>query len=72
MKRLYNIFTIAILAMSLVACDKEPITNTPDTPISGEEIDFENSIQFNTGITTRGQLVMDDYLKDNVAVYGYV
>lgn len=72
MKRLYNIFTIAILAMSLVACDKEPITNTPDTPITGEEIDLENSIQFNTGITTRGQLVMDDYLKDNFAVYGYV
>lgn len=58
--------------MSLVACDKESITNTPDTPISGEEIDFENSIQFNTGITTRGQLVMDDYLKDHFAVYGYV
>lgn len=72
MKRLYNIFTIAILAMSLVACDKESITNTPDTPISGEEIDFENSIQFNTGITTRGQLVMDDYLQDDFAVYGYV
>lgn len=72
MKRLYNIFTIAILAMSLVACDKEPITNTPDTPISGEEIDFENSIQFNTGITTRGQLVETDYLQDNFAVYGYV
>lgn len=72
MKRLYNIFTIAILAMSLVACDKESITNTPDTPISGEEIDFENSIQFNSGITTRGQLVMDDYLKDHFAVYGYV
>ena len=72
MKRLYNIFTIAILAMSLVACDKEAITNTPDTPISGEEIDFENSIQFNTGITTRGQLVMDDYLQDDFAVYGYV
>ena len=72
MKRLYNIFTIAILAMSLVACDKESITNTPDTPISGEEIDFENSIQFNTGITTRGQLVMDDYLKADFAVYGYV
>lgn len=58
--------------MSLVACDKESITNTPNTPISGEEIDFENSIQFNTGITTRGQLVMDDYLKDHFAVYGYV
>ncbi len=72
MKRLYNIFTIAILAMSLVACDKETITNTPDTPITGEEIDFENSIQFNTGITTRGQLVMDDYLQDHFAVYGYV
>lgn len=72
MKRLYNIFTIAILAMSLVACDKESISNTSDTPISGEEIDFENSIQFNTGITTRGQLVMDDYLKDHFAVYGYV
>lgn len=71
MKRLYNIFTIAILAMSLVACDKEPM-NTHDTPISGEEIDFENSIQFNTGITTRGQLVMDDYLQDDFAVYGYV
>lgn len=72
MKRLYNIFTIAILAMSLMACDKESFTNTPDTPISGEEIDFENSIQFNTGITTRGQLVMDDYLKNDFAVYGYV
>ena len=72
MKRLYNILAIAVLAMSLVACDKESITNTPDTPISGEEIDFENSIQFNTGITTRGQLVMDDYLQDDFAVYGYV
>ena len=72
MKRLYNILAIAILAMSLVACDKESITNTPDTPISGEEIDFENSIQFNTGITTRGQLVMDNYLQDDFAVYGYV
>ena len=71
MKRLYNIFTIAILAMTLVACDKES-TNTPETPITGEEIDFENSIQFNTGITTRGQLVMDDYLQDDFAVYGYV
>lgn len=72
MQRLYNIFTIVILAMSLLACDKESITNTPDTPISGEEIDFENSIQFNTGITTRGQLVTDDYLKADFAVYGYV
>lgn len=72
MKRLYNIFTIAILAMSLVACDKESNTHIPDIPTSGEEIDFENSIQFNTGITTRGQLVMDDYLKADFAVYGYV
>lgn len=72
MKRLYNIFTIAILAMSLVACDKESNTHIPDIPTSGEEIDFENSIQFNTGITTRGQLVTDDYLRADFAVYGYV
>ena len=58
--------------MSLMACDKESTTHTPDTPILGEEIDFENSIQFNTGITTRGQLVTDNYLKDDFAVYGYV
>lgn len=55
--------------MSFAACEKEIVTNTPQT---GVEIDLENSIQFNTGITTRGQLVMDDYLKDNFAVYGYV
>ena len=72
MRRLYNIFAIALLAVSFVACDKEPITNTPDAPNSGEVIDLENSIQFNTGITTRGQLVKDDYLKDDFAVYGYV
>lgn len=58
--------------MSLVACDKESNTHIPDIPTSGEEIDFENSIQFNTGITTRGQLVTDDYLRANFAVYGYV
>ena len=58
--------------MSLVACDKESNTHIPDIPTSGEEIDFENSIQFNTGITTRGQLVTDDYLKAHFAVYGYV
>lgn len=58
--------------MLSMACDKESNTHIPDIPTSGEEIDFENSIQFNTGITTRGQLVMDDYLKDHFAVYGYV
>ena len=58
--------------MLSMACDKESNTHIPDIPTSGDEIDFENSIQFNTGITTRGQLVMDDYLKDDFAVYGYV
>lgn len=55
--------------MSFAACEKDIVTNTPHT---GVEIDLENSIQFNTGITTRGQLVMDEYLQDNFAVYGYV
>lgn len=55
--------------MSFVACEKEIVTNTPQT---GVEIDLENSIQFNTGITTRGQLVETDYLQDDFAVYGYV
>lgn len=68
MRRLFNILA-AIGVMSFVACEKEIVTNTPQT---GVEIDLENSIQFNTGITTRGQLVMDDYLKDHFAVYGYV
>ena len=72
MKRLLNIFAIAVLAMSYVSCDKEIITNTHDIPITGEEIDLENSIQFNTGITTRGQLVETEYLQYDFAVYGYV
>ena len=55
--------------MSFAACEKDIVTNTPHT---GVEIDLENSIQFNTGITTRGQLVMDEYLQDHFAVYGYV
>ena len=72
MKRLLNIFAIAVLAMSYVSCDKEIITNTHDIPITGEEIDLENSIQFNPGITTRGQLVETVYLQEDFAVYGYV
>ena len=68
MRRLFNILA-AIVVMSFAACEKDIVTNTPHT---GVEIDLENSIQFNTGITTRGQLVMDEYLQDDFAVYGYV
>ena len=68
MRRLFNILS-ALIVVLFVACAKDSVT---DIPNAGTEIDLENSIQFNTGITTRGQLVMDDYLKDDFAVYGYV
>lgn len=61
-----------VITMLYVSCNKDTIANTPDTPLKGEDIDFENSIQFNTGITTRGQLVQTNYLQDDFAVYGYV
>jgi hypothetical protein len=57
--------------VSFVGCAKDSVTDIQNAG-TGTEIDLENSIQFNTGITTRGQLVMDDYLKADFAVYGYV
>ena len=68
MRRLFNILS-ALIVVSFVGCAKDSVA---DITNAGTEIDLENSIQFNTGITTRGQLVMDDYLKADFAVYGYV
>ena len=71
MRRLFNIFATTLLAVSFFACEREQVYNGGNNS-TGVEIDLENSIQFNTGITTRGQLVMDNYLQDHFAVYGYV
>ena len=71
MRRLFNIFATTLLAVSFLACEREKVYNGGDNS-TGVEIDLDNCIQFNTGISSRGSLIMSDYLQANFNVYGYV
>lgn len=68
MKRYFTIFTALITAVALLSCEKE----TPDQENIDTPVDIEgNYIHFDTGVSTRGALYLDDYIKDQFAVIGY-
>ena len=66
--RYFNIFTALLIAATLMSCEKESQDKgNVDTTVNIEG----NYIRFDTGVSTRGALYLDDYVKDNFAVIGY-
>lgn len=63
MKRLYIILAL----VAFVACDREQQSEDINIPVDAGK----GYIHFDTGVKSRGQLITDDYLQDNFAVYGY-
>lgn len=67
MKRLFT-YTAMLLAVALASCNKE-VQPSEDVNIP---VDMGgNYIHFDTGVSTRGVLLLNNYLNDQFAVYGY-
>lgn len=70
MKRVYHIFAV-IFALASIACSNDDPVNNPSGPVDIPVDTGKGYIHFDTGVSTRGKLITDDYLTDNFAVYGY-
>ena len=69
MKIFDKIFTLAFVAVTIVGCTDEPM-HSPEIEIPLDP--NKQYIHFDTGVSTRGNLVTDEILKDNFAVLGYM
>lgn len=68
MKRFF-IYTTMLMTVALASCNKMGVQPNEDVNIP---VDMGgNYIQFDTGVSTRGVLHLDNYINNQFAVYGY-
>ena len=71
MRRFFNIFALAILALAYTACEKMPMPENNDGGDVIVSIPTGNYIAFQADANTRANLVTDLYLKGSFGVYAY-